>query len=87
MGTTRNLIWLGEDEHGTTEAALKVMSEILRNARDESNKYAHFANTIKDREGAPQVSNRKLNLDTYPELLIGFYSRPWFRRLWVRLRH
>lgn len=84
-GSRRNLIWLGEDEDGTTGEALKIMDSILENARYETNDYANFASTIKDEMGTLQVSSRPLTLDSNPEALVRFYSRPWFRRLWVRL--
>ena len=81
--TQRNLVWLGEDD-GTVAEALKLLKMVLLEAGSETNHFEAFGETIRRSDGYLRYASHGLNIKADLEPLRCLYSRPWFRRLWVR---
>jgi hypothetical protein len=80
--TSRNLIWLGEDD-GHTSKAISSIGKILDDIEAATQGPAELRDLLWDMNGLRQYSRTVLSFDFDDSSLAQFFQSPWFFRLWV----
>ena len=82
--TRKNLVWLGEDDDDDDiQDALRLMELVLHDASKETDDFKRLSDLIWTQNGVFQYSTTGLPFQASFDSLLRFYTRSWFRRLWV----
>lgn len=82
--TWRNLVHLGEDDEGQDSAqAVASISLIRAQMSREAKDYTTLYNMVTDEMSVLRDSQTPIGVQFDPKPLLDFYSRPWWRRVWI----
>ena len=80
--TTKNLIWLGEEDT-TTREALAGLRQILRDMKHQTNDFREATGLIHDDNGNRNFSSDGFAFGLPTEAISKYFNSPWFSRLWI----
>jgi hypothetical protein len=78
----QNLIWLGDDD-GTLDKVSYAINALVEEIKQETDDYLTYHDTVYVKPKCGATAPRGFTRDVDWEVLVRFFTRPWFHRLWV----